>query len=83
MEDEMSVEDELKKVMEELVIQEKKIASVRWTFVRGIFYGFGAFVGSVFLVALLLYALSAFADVPIVGHFFSRLRDLFDGAANK
>lgn len=70
------MDEELKQALERLTNEEKKLASLRYSFWRGVFNGFGIFIGSVVLVAGFLYALSYFADAPVVGHFFARMRDL-------
>ncbi len=70
------MDDELKQALERLTYEERKLASLRHSFWQGVFNGFGIFIGSVVLVAGFLYTLSFFADAPVVGHFFSRIRDL-------
>jgi hypothetical protein len=37
---------------------QKKQASLGWNFWRGVFYGFGVFIGSVILVAAVVYVLT-------------------------
>lgn len=72
------MDDDLKQALERLTNEEKKLASLRSSFWRGVFNGFGVFIGSVVLVTVFLYGLSFFADAPIVGHFFARIKDLFN-----
>lgn len=51
-------DQEIKKVLAQMVEAQKKSNSLRLTFWRGVFYGFGVFVGSAVLVALLIYVLT-------------------------
>lgn len=73
----MEKEKDTTELLHDLVIQETKNASLKWNFLRGIFYGFGVSIGSVILVALFLYILSLFANTPVIGEFFKRIMDLF------
>jgi hypothetical protein len=69
-------DDELKKALEDLTAQERKTASLRWTFLRGIVYGFGVFIGSILLVALFVWILSKLNTAPIIGDYVSRIYDI-------
>jgi hypothetical protein len=42
-------------------------------FVRGIFTGFGGVIGATLMVTALLYILSQFGAIPIIGHYFQDL----------
>lgn len=44
-------------------------------FVRGIFFSVGSIVGATIIIALLLWILSLFDQVPIIGPFFDSLKD--------
>lgn len=67
------MEKDLKESLERLTYYENKLASLKWTFWRGIFYGFGFFVGSVVLAALFIYILSLFDTAPIIGEYVSKI----------
>ncbi len=41
----------------------------RMNLVRGIVFGFGSVIGGTLMVALLLWLLSFFSELPFVGHF--------------
>lgn len=41
-------------------------------FFRGIFFGLGSVLGATVVVGLVLWALSAFTEVPVVGNFFEQ-----------
>ncbi|MFA6531466.1 MAG: DUF5665 domain-containing protein [Patescibacteria group bacterium] len=72
-------DDELKKAIERLAAQEKKLASLRWNFWRGAAYGFGFIVGSALLVALFVWALSLFDTAPIIGEYVAKIVDIVKG----
>lgn len=40
--------------------------SLKYTFLRGIVYGFGIFLGGTIVVAIVLWFLSLFGDVPFI-----------------
>ncbi|HEX4662325.1 MAG TPA: DUF5665 domain-containing protein [Candidatus Saccharimonadales bacterium] len=42
----------------------------KMNFVRGIFFGVGSVLGGTIIVALLLWILSAFVQLPVIGQFF-------------
>ncbi|MDX1766229.1 MAG: DUF5665 domain-containing protein [Candidatus Saccharimonadales bacterium] len=44
-------------------------------FVRGVFFGFGVFVGGTIVVALLLWILGLFTEIPLIGEFSETVRD--------
>lgn len=54
----MTETNELNESIKTLTKYEKKLASMKWAFWRGVVYGFGFFVGSVILVTALLYVLN-------------------------
>lgn len=68
-------DEELIASLKNLARQEQKLASLRWTFYRGIIYGFGFFIGSILLVALFLYILSFFDTAPVIGRFIKNILD--------
>ena len=42
----------------------------KMNFVRGIFFGIGSVLGGTVIVALLLWVLSAFVQLPVIGQYF-------------
>jgi hypothetical protein len=46
---------------------------VRYSLVRGILFGFGSALGASVLVALLIWVLSWFGQIPVLGPFFDSL----------
>jgi len=54
----MTESEELNQSVKVLIRYEQKLASMKWAFLRGVFYGFGFFVGSVILVTIFLYVLN-------------------------
>ncbi len=49
--------------------------SYRMSFVKGLFQGLGGAIGATILVALLIWILSLFSQVPLVGRLTNDLRD--------
>lgn len=49
--------------------------SYKMSFVKGLFQGLGGAIGATILVALVIWLLSLFADVPILGRFSDNLRN--------
>ncbi|AKM82409.1 TPA: hypothetical protein DD449_04945 [Candidatus Berkelbacteria bacterium] len=54
-----------------------KANSLKWTFIKGIFGGFGFFLGSALFATILLYIIKVLTNIPIVGRFFFELLNLF------
>ena len=77
------MDEEIIKTLNELVVQEKKNNSLRATFLRGVFSGFGVFVGSVLLAALFIYLLSLFDTAPIIGRWISFVNDTIKRSTGK
>ena len=65
-------------VITELVETEKKVVSLKWSLFRGVFYGFGVFLGSVILVAFLVWVLSQINTAPVIGDYVSKILDQID-----
>lgn len=51
----MTETDELNESIKVLTKYEKKLASTKWAFWRGVVYGFGFFIGSAILTGALFY----------------------------
>ena len=51
-----------------------KKQTVLFTFYKGLASGFGAIIGGTIIVALLLWVLSRFGQVPLIGHFTNSIR---------
>lgn len=49
--------------------------SYRMSFIKGLFQGLGAAIGATLLVALVIWILSLFTQIPVVGRFSETLRD--------
>lgn len=59
-----------------LLLLQKEIQkqnSLKYTFLRGVVYGFGVFVGSAILVGVLIYILSKLNTVPIIGEYIAKI----------
>jgi|GEM_PF-1260525 len=49
--------EDFRTIIAEIRIYQKKQASLKWNFWRGVFYGFGFFVGSALIATALVYIL--------------------------
>lgn len=43
-------------------------------FLRGLFFGMGSALGATILIGLVIYILSLFSEIPLVGGFFEKLQ---------
>ena len=50
----------------------------RMSFVRGIFTGLGSVIGATIVIALILWILSLFEFIPLIGPIFENLQDTVD-----
>lgn len=50
----------------------------RTAFFKGVFAGIGGVIGATIGVALLLWILSLFSEVPLIGNFFDQARDTIE-----
>lgn len=48
--------------------------SYKMSFVKGLFQGLGGAIGATLLVALVIWLLSLFADIPVLGRFSDNIR---------
>lgn len=55
---------------------------MRMSILRGIFQGFGAVLGGTILVALLVWILSLFGHIPLVGNFAEKLQNTVNSTQN-
>lgn len=51
----------------------KKYASVRFSFLRGIASGFGAFIGATIVITVIVWFLSQLQFVPLIGNFAAQI----------
>lgn len=57
-----------------------RATAYRTSFIKGLFQGFGGAIGATILVALVVWILSLFSQVPLVGRFTNGLRNTVDNA---
>lgn len=69
-------DDELIKSLQMLTRYEKKLSSLSWNFLRGIFYGFGFFIGSAILAGVLILILSKIEGWAYVGNYVHNIMEL-------
>lgn len=66
-------EKDLQESIENLAKYEKKLSNLSWNFWRGVIYGFGFFIGSAILAALLIYILSRLENGSTIGTFIHNI----------
>lgn len=54
----------------------------KMNFVRGIFFGVGSVIGGTIVIALLLWILSFFVNLPIIGQFFENAQQTVEQKRN-
>lgn len=51
--------------------------SLSWNFYKGVFYGFGFFIGSAIVVALIIFILDFLATIPFFSQIIEQIRLMF------
>lgn len=64
--------NEIKKLTQAI----RKSTNLWWNFLRGIFYGFGFFIGSAFLAAILIYVLSKIQGWAYIGDIIKKILEI-------
>ena len=70
-------EEVLQELFHDMYRDRKKIYKVN--FLRGVFFGFGSFLGATLLVALLIWILSLFVHLPVIGDYFQQAQQSIEG----
>jgi hypothetical protein len=75
---------QLQNILDDLNKYQKRQASLRWNFWRGVFYGFGFFIGSVLLTAALVYVLGHLGTDgnSVFGRFIENIVETVEKARN-
>lgn len=55
----------------------------RMNFIRGIVFGFGSVIGGTLMIALLLWVLTLFNDIPFVGTFTEKVQHSIESNKSK
>lgn len=55
-----------------------KAQSYKMSFVKGLFQGFGGVIGATILVAALIWVLSLFGEIPLIGDFAHKVQNTVD-----
>ncbi len=72
------MDNDLEQSLDKLTRATQNSNSLKMTFLRGIFSGFGVFIGSVLLAALFLYILSLLDTTPIIGRWIAQIVEVVD-----
>ena len=64
-----------------LVKSNRKVGSVWWSFLRGVMYGFGVFIGSALLVTAFLYILSKVEGWAFIGNYAHNILSILKGSS--
>lgn len=67
--------EKIGRMMEDIVAinHSNKMRFLGFTFLKGIVYGLGIFIGGTIVVALVIWLLTQFNDVPVIGPFLDKL----------
>jgi hypothetical protein len=67
--------EELGKSLENILLlgYTKPSRMLFFTFLKGIVYGLGIFIGGTIIIALLVWALQQFNNVPLIGHLVQKI----------
>jgi hypothetical protein len=71
-------DEELRKSIIVLTKYERKLSSLHHSFWRGVFYGFGFFIGSAILAGLFIWVLSHIGGDTYFGRLIERIVDIVD-----
>jgi hypothetical protein len=55
----------------------------KMNFIRGIFFGLGSVIGGTVIIALALWLMSFFVDIPGIGHSVEQLQNTLENTKNK
>jgi hypothetical protein len=55
----------------------------KMNFIRGIFFGLGSVIGGTVIIALALWLMSFFVDIPGIGHSVEQLQNTLESTKNK
>ena len=71
-------------LLEELYqdMYDKRWQLYKLNFMRGIFFAFGSVIGGTLIIALLVWLLSLFDTLPLVGHFVDTFRQTLESKSN-
>ena len=71
-------EDDLNRSITKLEKAVRRQNNLGWTFLRGVFYGIGWFIGGALLAAVLIYILAQMPESSALGKFTHNILDLVD-----
>ncbi|MBP9813113.1 hypothetical protein KBC51_01585 [Candidatus Saccharibacteria bacterium] len=77
--------EHLGRMMEEIVATSyaNKLRFFGFTFMRGVVYGLGIFIGGTIIVAIVIGVLTQFNDAPIIGPFLNRIVEILNTGTAK
>ena len=74
-------EEVLQELFHDMYVHRKRIYKVN--FFRGIFFGLGSFLGATLLVAVLIWILSLFVNLPVIGDYFHQAQQSIEGGKSR
>lgn len=71
-----------KSLIDELLqdMHDHRLQIYKMNFVRGLFFAFGSVLGGTVLITLLLWLLSLFNELPVIGHFIDTVQRSIESA---
>ena len=73
-------EERANRALKEFIRYSSSPWRIVWTnFTAGVFRGLGAIIGASFFIALIVWLLTLFVDVPLVGEYASEVKDTVTG----
>ena len=70
--------EKLGRLIEQVYLNGRYGKVIRSSFLRGLFYGFGAVLGGTLLIATLVYILSFFEGLPLIGDIIKKVQTIIE-----
>lgn len=72
--------EQIGRILEDIVVSgySSNWRFVTYSFFRGVLYGFGIVIGGTIIVALVIWILSQFNEVPLIGPIFDRILEIIN-----
>ena len=75
--------EKIGRMLEDIVASNhaNKMQFFGFTFLKGIMYGLGIFIGGTIVVALVIWLLTQFNNVPIIGPFLDKILEILNNSS--